>query len=646
MQPMHMQEKKYNVKVRDPLFYRENVPCMEACPVHTDAGKYVELVSQGRFKEAYLVARSPNPMASVCGRICSAPCEDVCTRGNYDRPVTIRALKRFLTEKYGSESKNTIPLDEFVKSYENLASIKLWDIHNTVKLKTDNNKEFKVAVIGAGPAGVACAHDLALMGYSVTVFEAQEHPGGMLQSAVPDYRLPNAVLFRETFSLSEQGVELIFNRPIAGDFGLSQLKSMGFGALFIAAGAGLGRGLNIEGANFNGVYKALDFLFQVNKGKYVNLGKKVVVIGGGLVAIDAARTALRDILVKEGERTVDESMVQQVDGMLAAVDAARSAARVGAVDITVAALESEAELPSAQSVSGREELEDAEREGIKFVLSRGPKRFIGDDNRVTGVELIRVKSVFDENGRFNPTFAEGTEEVVEADSVILAIGQTPDLNFIKEEDGIELTPYGTIKTDVNTLQTTAEGIYAGGDAVFGPRIVIEAVENGKRAAASIHEFFQEKKSRVHYSVSVEELSPESYYRETGYEKIPRCEPGKVPDAQRIGFKELEITFNEDEAVEQAKRCLQCRTTPVYEQEICILCGFCAEICPEDVLKFVPSQAVAFIDEEESVLLKELEGEGTAFIKDESRCIRCGLCAHKCPTGAIRMERFSFKEDRA
>ncbi len=490
---MYMHEKKYKVKVRDPLFFRENVPCMEACPVHTDAGKYVELVSRGKFKEAYQVVRSPNPMASVCGRICSAPCEDVCTRGNYDRPVTIRALKRFLTEKYGSESKQLIPMEEFVKSYESLASVKLWDIHNTVKLKEKKHADFKVAVIGAGPAGIACAHDLALMGYSVSVFEAQEHPGGMLHHTVPDYRLPNDVLYREAFTISDLGVELIFNRPINSAFGISQLKDMGFHSVFIAAGAGLGRGLNLEGSNLDGVYKALDFLFQVNKGKYVNLGKKVVVIGGGLVAIDAARTALRDIYIKEGERKVDASMVQKVDGMHAAVDAARSAARVGAVDITIVALESEEELPSAQSVSGKEELDDAEREGVKFMLGRGPKRFLGENNHITGVEFLKVKSVFDENGKFNPSFIEGTEEVIEADSVLLAIGQTPDLSFLSEKDNIELTPWGTIKTDVNTLQTSSEGVFAGGDAVFGPRIVIEAVENGKRAAVWMREFFEKKR---------------------------------------------------------------------------------------------------------------------------------------------------------
>lgn len=644
----NMQEKKtnrYNVKVRDPLFYRANVPCMEACPVHTDAGKYVELISRGKFKEAYLVARSPNPMATVCGRICSAPCEDVCTRGHYDVPVTIRALKRFLTEKYGSESKQIIPIKDFIEGYEELASVKLWDTKETVKRRDKNNKEYKVAVIGAGPAGIACAHDLALMGYAVSVFEAHEHPGGMLYHGVPGYRLPNDVLFRESFIVSDLGVELIFNRPIGGDFGISQLKRMGFCAVFIAAGAGLGRGLNIEGANFDGVYKALDFLFQVNKGMYVNLGKKVVVIGGGLVAIDAARTALRDIYVRAGDAGDDpDGLVQKVDGMMTAVDVARSAARVGAVDITVAALESEQELPSAQTFSGRVELEEAEKEGVRFLLSRGPRRFLGEDNRLTGVELIKVKSVFDETGRFNPSYLEGTEERLEADSVILAIGQATDVSFIKAEDNIQLTKWGTIEVDRDSLQTTAEGIYAGGDAVFGPRIVIEAVENGKRAADSIDGYIQKKKSGIRYSVAVKELDPELYSRRQGYEKIPRDEPEKILDAQRIGFKEVEQTYTEAGAVAQAERCLQCRTTPVYEPGLCILCGFCAEICPEDVLKFVPAETVVCSDESESALLKEIETGGTAFIKDENRCIRCGLCARKCPTGAIKMEQFTFKEE--
>ncbi len=641
---------KHKVKVRDVLFYRENVPCMQACPVHTDSGRYVQLIAEGRFKEAYMIARSPNPLASVCGRICSAPCEDVCSRGRHDAPVPIRALKRFLTERYGSESRNKVPLDEFVKTYDELASTRIWDLTNIGKFRDETNREKKVAIIGAGPAGIACAHDLALMGYQVTVFEAMESPGGMLLHGVPAYRLPKDILLREVFSISDLGVEFVFNRPVTTSFGISDLKKMGYSAIFIAVGAGVGKQLNIEGSNLEGIYRALDFLFQVNKGHYIKLGKKVVVIGGGLVAIDAARTALRDAFIYEtgtaennnAKEAIDKAA--QAEGVRVAMDVARSAARVGAIDITVIALESEEELPAAQTLQGKLELEEARKEGIKFMFSWGPKRFLGEQGRVQGVEIWKVKRVFDEQGRFNPEFIEGTEEVVKADNVILAIGQMPDLSFIKEEDGIEITPWGTIKVDPDTLQTTAEGVFAGGDAAFGPRIAIEAIENGKRAAQSINNYLKGSSKKIMVHVRIEELDPELYSREDGYEQIPRREPDKELDVARVGFKEVERVYTEEQAIEQAKRCLICHTTPIYEPDLCILCGFCAEICPTNTLRFVPIDSIEFENDGEKVVLKEIEGEGTAFIKDESTCIRCGLCAKRCPTGAIKMERFSFKEE--
>lgn len=634
---------RYKVKVRDFLFYRENVPCMQACPVHTDAGRYVELIARGKFKEAFLIARSPNPLASVCGRICSAPCEDFCSRGRYDEPVTIRALKRFLTERYGSESRQRFSLDEFIRAYDELASTRIWDIKSLLKNKKEENKQKKVAVVGAGPAGIACAHDLALMGYTVTVFEAMERPGGMLLHGVPAYRLPKDILLKEAFTITELGVEFVFNQPLTLSFGITELKKMGYEAIFIGVGAGLGKSLNIEGANLEGIYRALDFLFQVNKGYYVRLGKKVVVIGGGLVAIDAARTALRDVIAYEsGQEAVEKAA--QAEGMIVAMDAARSAARVGAVDVTVVSLESEEELPAAKTLQGRLEMEEARKEGIKFLFSRGPKRFIGEGGKVHSVELLRVKRVFDDEGRFNPEFIPESEEIIKADSVILAIGQMPDLSFIREEDGIEITPWGTIKVDSETLQTTAEGVFAGGDAAFGPRIVIEAVENGKRAAQSIDDYLKGRKKKIMVKAEVEEILPELYQKEVNYEKISRKEPEKILDVARVGFKEVEQVFSEEEAVRQAKRCFVCHTTPIYEPGLCILCGFCAEICPTNTIRFVPLNSIDFEKEEEKIVLQEIKEAGTAFIKDESTCIRCGLCAKRCPTGAIKMERFSFKEE--
>lgn len=638
---------KYKVKVPDLLWYRTNILCMEACPVHTDSGRYVQLIGEGEDEEAYLVARSSNPFASVCGRLCAAPCEDACRRGKIDEPITIRALKRFVTEKYGVESE-LAHTQELLTEGKKTPQASIWPLHvPAVVQKKQTQKKHKVAVVGGGPSGLACAHDLALRGYQVTIFEASNALGGMPRTAIPEYRLPKDVLRKEAEFVLSLGVEVLLSTPLTADFGLDALQRMGFEAIFLSVGAQQSRNLRIGGTDLDGVYYAVDYLLNVNQGYKIDLGKKTVVIGGGLVALDSARTALREVLALVSDSEAAKLAIDisaEAGMMMTAIDVARTALRRGSLKVDVASLESFDEMPASQTTQGKEEFEESVKEGITFHPSRGPKRIIGKQGRVTGVEFLRVNRVFDEQGRFNPELAPNTEEIIEADSVIMAIGQMPDLSFIKPEDGIELTPGGNIKVNPDTLATTRENVFAGGDSAFGARILIEGVANGKLAAQSIDNYLNKSSKQKSRNVAIEVLSPEHYNKPREYEIKKRKTPDKIATERRTGVNEVELSFEEKEARKQAQRCLICHINTIYDSELCILCGACVDHCPNDCLKLVPYSEIDleqkdFIDKK----VASKKGSLTAMIKDEVVCIRCGLCATVCPTGAMTMERFSFKE---
>src|SRR3990170_2201213 len=288
------------VRLPELQHWKAQVKCQAACPVSTDAGRYVQLIADGRLEEAFLVARSPNPFASVCGRVCAAPCEDACRRGSIDAPITIRALKRFLTEQYGVESNRPDTQDRLLTQsidegnrYPGHLPVQPLAFHRSAAsiVTTDNRR--KVAVIGSGPAGMAAAHDLALLGYAVTVFDAAEEPGGMMRFGIPEYRLPRTLIRAEIDKILALGVELRTRTPLSPEFGLAELKGMGFDAVFLAVGVSTGRDLQVPGSELDGVVKAIDYLLNVNRGYRMDLGRRVVVIGGGFVAFDAARTAWR-----------------------------------------------------------------------------------------------------------------------------------------------------------------------------------------------------------------------------------------------------------------------------------------------------------------------------------------------------------------
>jgi formate dehydrogenase beta subunit len=605
-----------------------NFPCMAACPVHTEAGRYVSLIEEGRFREAYQVARRPNPFASICGRICAAPCEIACRRGTIDQPIAIRALKRFVSERFGVESM--VDLERLKEVFG----------------ETLKKNGIRVAIIGAGPAGMSCAHDLALLGYEVTVFEAQSVAGGMLRLGVPEYRLPRELIRLEINAILSLGVDLRLQSAIGRDFSIADLKEQGFEAIFLAIGAHKSRDLRIDGVELDGVLRAVDYLLNCNLGYRVELGQKVVVIGGGNVAIDVARTAARQEKIEVGHVTeVSE-----------ALDVARSAVRFGAKEVHMVCLEDWSEMPAA-----RDEIEEALEEHIHIHTRKGPAEILGKGGKVVGLKTIDCISVFDDSGRFNPTFAPGTEQIMEAETVIMAIGQTSELAWIRPEDGIEVTPRNTIKVDLQTLATTAPGIFSGGDVSFGPRNLIDAVANGKRAAQSIHTYLTGEQSGApgldisERGIEIVVYDTRRFRREWGYEKRNRVPVSILPIDRRIGVAQVELGYSEEQASLEASRCLHCWENTIFEiagEETgteCILCGGCVDICPESCIDLVSLDRLE-ADEE---TVKELQGEydvviegesedavGSVMIKDEDRCIRCGLCAMRCPVACITMEGYA------
>jgi NADPH-dependent glutamate synthase beta subunit-like oxidoreductase/ferredoxin len=621
----------YQIRVPDQTdYWVEMVKCRHACPVKTDACGYVTAIAEGRYEDAYRAARATNPFASICGRVCGAPCEVNCRRRDLDSPIAIRPLKRFVTEKFGPETGD----------YSRHR-----DCCDDRMLPQNRGDYERIAVIGAGVSGLTVAHDLARIGYKVTVFEAHSEPGGMLIVGVPMFRLPRDLVRHEIQAILSLGVELKCNMRLGRDFSIASLRSQGFKSIFLGIGLPKGRKLSLPGSDTRGVYDGMEFLRAFNEGAPMPLGKRIVVIGGGNVAYDVARSALRP--VEESSRS--EALEEIGRGEQMAYDVARSALRISSdKEVHVVCLEDRHEMPADEV-----EVVEGEEEGIRLHNRRGPHEVVHSNGKVTALRVSRCLSVFDENGRFNPRFDESSLEDIPADSIIFAIGQSSDLSFLQPEDGVE-SVRGLIKVDPATYQTTAPDVFACGDIAHGPRLFIDAIASAQIAARSMHDFLRGVRTDV---VVRKQWLPASYTMAEGWERTPRLNPPVLDGEKRAASVDIiEHPYDEAEARRQGARCLRCNINTVFDTSICVACNGCVDVCPENLIRLVGlSQLIRhqqWLDmaadsfgvsaaEVQAMAAAELDALGGVMVKDETTCIRCAMCASRCPTHAITMKKFEF-----
>lgn len=487
----HIKEKRCPAASCEALVY---APCEHTCPVNVDAVGYIALIAEGRFEEALHLIRQRNPLAGICGRVCHHPCEVRCKRGEIDEPVAIAFLKRFAAD-YGME--------------------------HGVETKVDvgQPKLEKVAIIGSGPAGLNSAYHLARQGYKVTIFEALPVAGGMLVAGIPEYRLPRDIIQSDINFITSLGVEVKTNTPIGKDLSIDDLFEQGYKAVFIAVGAHKGQRLGVPGDNLKGVYDGVSFLRDVNLGKDVKLGGKIAVIGGGNVAIDAARSALR----------------------------------LGAKEVYIIYRRSRQEMPA-----NVEEIAEAEHEGAKITYLATPTKLSGENGKVKSMECIRMElGEYDDSGRRRPVPIKGSEFFMDIDAVIAAIGQVPDLSFLPPDSDLETTKGQTFVVDPVTLATSRQGVFAGGDVVTGPATVIEAMAAGERAAVSIHNYLTGKSMTEGRLRQPEKRLEIPRAVETPEEK-ERVRMPTLTLKRRLGsFQEVNLGYSAKKAMEEAKRCLRC-----------------------------------------------------------------------------------------
>jgi homotetrameric NADPH-dependent glutamate synthase len=491
----------------------ERPPCTTTCPINTNAQGYVALIRQKKFKEALALIREKNPLPSICGRVCTHPCETECNRKDVDEPIAIRALKRFVADyelTYGAEEIQP----------------------------AQRSKEEKVAIIGSGPAGLTCAYDLVKLGYAVTVFEALPIAGGMLAVGIPNYRLPKEILEIELEAIQKLGVDIKLNTPIGKDITLDDLRDQGYKATFIGVGAHRSRKLDIPGEDSEGVIHGTDFLWGLNLGREVKVEEKVAIIGGGNVAIDAARSAIR----------------------------------LGAREAFVLYRRSREEMPASD-----EEIEAAQGEGVKIEYLAAPVEILCGNGKVAGIKCIRMElGDPDETGRRRPIPIEGSEFTIDTGMVIPAIGQAPDLSFLPEGK-FGIGRGDTLEVDPISLETSVPGVFAGGDAISGPATVIEAMAAGRRASNSIDRYLRGenlKDNREEEFMTTTHAPLDIDISEV--DKEPRQSmPTMTIEERRSNFKEVEGGFNEDMAVQEAERCLDCG--------ICSECMECVKACKAEAV---------------------------------------------------------------
>lgn len=530
-------------------------PCRDACPVNTDVQSYVGYISEGKYDEALDVIRTVNPIASACSLICHHPCEQACRRCDVDEPVSIRHLKRFALERATEHRR-------------------------AKRKKVPKTRGKSIGIIGGGPSGLTAANDLADLGYSVTIYDKNPDLGGMLSGAIPTYRLSREALKEDIDDVLSKGVEAVTDCDIGKDVTMKELSDK-HDSLLIAVGLSDSRSLPIPGVEGPGVHLAIPFLFDAIYDKKIKLGKSVLVIGGGNVAMDVARTALR----------------------------------LGVPKVEAVCLESEDEIPAWPW-----EVEEADDEGININYSWGPKAVARDGKKVKGLEVVKVLSVFDESGRFNPSFDEKQKKLIEADTIIITIGQMSNYAFLTGSD-VKRDERGLIEWDRATQMSSAPGVFVTGEVVTGPGSAIGAASSGHRAAKAIHLHLegQDVKSGLEDAgmPTIEKLPSDVAMK---VKKVEREHVDMLdPKTRCREFVQIEIGYDEMSALKEARRCRSCGGGAVVDQNKCMACLTCLRVCPYGAPVVTNASYIS-----------------------PDRCQACGLCAPECPARAIRM--FSYDTD--
>ncbi|MBU4319593.1 MAG: FAD-dependent oxidoreductase [Thermodesulfovibrionales bacterium] len=560
--------------------------CQAACPINTDVPGYVSAISRGDLERAIRIIRQVNPFPSVCGRICTRPCESACRRAQIDEPIAIAALKRFASDQTKG-LKVVQPPEHFYN-----------ETHMPTKVGTKENENNppsppfskggmggfpgeKVAVVGSGPAGLTAAHDLTLLGYRVTVFEAQNILGGMLIEGIPEYRLPKDVVKEEIDYILSLGIEAKRGLSLGRDFTIEGLLK-DYQAVFLAIGSQKSLLPRCNEVELTGIITAVEFLKQVSQGERPLLGKRVVIVGGGHTAIDAARTCVR----------------------------------LGSSEVTIIYRRTLDEMPA-----GKAEVEETENEGVKIRYLTAPVEFLGNGN-VKKVRCIKMQlGELDESGRRRPLPIENSEFEIEADTVILAIGYIPEAETIKDS-GLILGKNGTVVVKDDTGATNLKGVFAGGDVVSGPSSVIEAIASGKKAARAIHRYLRNLPDEKMEEYSAFRLLDDGIVKLISKSNMQKV--STLPIEKRINsFAEVELGYNFEQAVKEAQRCLSCGTGAVVTEN-CASCLNCVRICPYGVP--VPGREIAEID--------------------ISQCQACGICVSECPASAINLKLETKEQVRA
>ena len=499
-------------------------PCKTACPAHLPVQGYIKMAAEGRYLDALKLIKTENPFPAVCGAVCNRRCEDACTRAGIDQAVAIDEIKKFIAEQELHLENRFIP-----------------------KCENHEGKQFeqKIAVIGAGPAGMTAAYYLRTRGYPVTIFEKESRPGGMLTNGIPSFRLEKSVIDAEISILKEMGVSFVFHTEVGKDVTIPQLRKQGYRAFYAAIGAQGGRKANIPGEDAQGVFTGVDFLKQINLSEEKTaLSGHSVVIGGGNVAIDVARTALR----------------------------------AGSREVTMYCLESREEMPAA-----KDEIAEALEEGIQIINGWGPKEILSENGKVKAIILKKCRSVFDKDHRFSPVYDENDCIRIECDHVLLSIGQKIVPGELFRDTAVTFHPNGTIIADPVTYQTAEPDIFTGGDVYTGPKFAIDAIAAGKQGCESIHRFVHEGHSltlgrdlRHFIELNKDEIQIEEF------DNAKRQIPGKKAGVAKETFRDLRSAFTEEQVKKEASRCLGCGATIVDENK-CIGCGLCTTRCEFDAI---------------------------------------------------------------